>query len=132
MIAVDTNLIAYFFIPGEYTPIAELVFEADGDWAAPALWRSEFRNILALYLRQGLLELPTAKQIMSEAELLVRDEFEINSNLVLDLVATKSVSAYDAEFVVLARELSLLLLTNDRKILRNFGDLAVSFQDFLT
>ncbi|XSG85105.1 MAG: hypothetical protein ACPW60_15475 [Methylohalobius sp. ZOD2] len=52
MIAVDTNVIAYFYLPTEYTPLAEKLLMQEPVWAAPTLWRSEFRNVLALYLRK--------------------------------------------------------------------------------
>ncbi len=47
MIVVDSNVLAYLYLPGEYTAAAEVLLEHDSDWAAPILWRSEFRNILA-------------------------------------------------------------------------------------
>ncbi len=43
MIAVDTNVLAYLYLPGEYTAQAEALLERDPDWTAPVLWRSEFR-----------------------------------------------------------------------------------------
>jgi predicted nucleic acid-binding protein len=52
MIVVDTNVLAYLYLPGEYTAAAETLLEQDSDWAEPILWRSEFRNILARYLRR--------------------------------------------------------------------------------
>ena len=51
MIVVDTNVIAYLFLPGEYTPLAERLLQKDPDWVAPVLWRSELRNVFALYVR---------------------------------------------------------------------------------
>ena len=60
MIVADTNLIAYFFIPGEHTTAAKSVFLRDPDWVAPLLWKSEFRNVLATYLRQGHFDLNDA------------------------------------------------------------------------
>ena len=42
MIVVDSNVIAYFYLPGEHTAKAEALLEQDADWAAPLLWRSGF------------------------------------------------------------------------------------------
>jgi len=36
MIVADTNLIAYFLIPGKHTADARRVFLKDPDWVAPA------------------------------------------------------------------------------------------------
>ena len=50
MIVADTNVIAY---PSPYTELAERLFGTDPHWIAPVLWRSEMRNVLALYLRRS-------------------------------------------------------------------------------
>ena len=57
MIVVDTNIIAYLYLPTDLTGQAERLLESDPEWAVPVLWRSEFRNVLALYLRKGLISL---------------------------------------------------------------------------
>lgn len=62
MIVVDSNIIAYLYLPGRYTEKAEALLEQDGFWAAPVLWRSEFRNILAGYLRRKALDFDTARR----------------------------------------------------------------------
>lgn len=54
MIVIDTNVIAYLFLPGNYTKNSEALLRADPLWAAPYLWRSEFRNILATYVRKKI------------------------------------------------------------------------------
>ena len=54
MIVVDTNIIAYLFLEGEFTSQAESLFHKETNWAAPVLWRSEFRNVLAHYLRKEI------------------------------------------------------------------------------
>jgi len=35
MIVVDTNILAYLYLPGEFTEAAESLLESDPDWAAP-------------------------------------------------------------------------------------------------
>jgi predicted nucleic acid-binding protein len=87
MIVVDTNIISYFYLQGEYTELAEKVFKKDPDWAVPLLWISEFRNVLALYIRKKILTLQDSLQIIGEAEsLLEGKEYTINSASVLELV----------------------------------------------
>ena len=52
MVVVDTNVIAALYLPNENSVLAETLLLQDANWAAPALWRSELRNVLALYLRK--------------------------------------------------------------------------------
>ncbi|MDP1898948.1 MAG: type II toxin-antitoxin system VapC family toxin [Rubrivivax sp.] len=128
MIVVDTNVLAYLYLPGTFTARAEVLLEADPDWAAPALWRSEFRNILAGYLRRGALTLDQACSLQREAEDLLRDsEFAVDSEDVLALVRDSDCSAYDCEFVALATQLGVKLVTMDRKLLRAFPERCTAF-----
>lgn len=84
MIVVDTNVIAYLYLPTEYTRLAEDLLVRDPQWAAPLLWRSELRNVLALYLRKGLLDFDGAYAIQTEAEsLLAGREYDVGSLEVL-------------------------------------------------
>jgi predicted nucleic acid-binding protein len=127
MIVVDTNVIAYLWLPGERTPAAERLLRTDPDWNAPLLWRSEFRSVLAGCLRRADLMLETALQIADGAEGQLRGrEFSVPSAQVLARVQESDCSAYDCEFVVLAEELGVLLVTSDEKILRSFPGLARS------
>ena len=127
MIVVDTNVIAYLWLPGSRTTAAERLLRSDSDWNAPLLWRSEFRNVLAGCLRRGNLKLETALQIMSEAEGQMRGrEFSVPSAQVLARVEDSACSAYDCEFVVLAQELGVPLVTSDEKLLKSFPSVAQS------
>lgn len=126
MIVVDSNVLAYLYLPGEFTAAAETLMERDSDWNAPVLWRSEFRNILAGYLRRGQLTFGQAHALQSEAENLLRDgEYEVDSRSVLELVRDSECSAYDCEFVALAMKLGARLVTMDGKVLRSFPDISV-------
>lgn len=55
MIVVDTNVIAHLWVPNDRRADVHALLERHGRWFAPILWRSEFRNILAGYLRRCLL-----------------------------------------------------------------------------
>ncbi|MDX2000747.1 MAG: type II toxin-antitoxin system VapC family toxin [Thermoanaerobaculia bacterium] len=123
MIVVDSNILAYFYLPGDFTAEAQALFERDPDWVAPVLWRSEFRNILAGYLRRGSLSFEEAVRIQAEAEdQMAGAEFAVDSLSVLGLVRNSSCTAYDCEFVALATELDTRLVTMDRKLLQAFPD----------
>jgi predicted nucleic acid-binding protein len=125
MIVVDTNILAYLYLPGEYTEAAETLLESDPDWAAPVLWRSEFRNILAGYMRRGSLSFDQALAIQEEVEsLLAGAEYEVDSRSVMMLVKDSDCSAYDCEFVALAMQLGTSLVTMDGKLLRAFPETA--------
>ena len=127
MIVVDSNVVAYLYLPGDHTAMAEALLERDPDWAAPVLWRSEFRNILAGYLRRETLTFAQACGLQSEAEdLLGGSEFEVDSEAVLELVRDSACSAYDCEFVALAQKLHVKLITMDAKLLKAFPKHAVS------
>jgi predicted nucleic acid-binding protein len=121
MIVVDSNIVAYLYLPSTYTERAESLLSADSEWAAPILWRSEFRNILTGYLRRKLLSFDHAIEIQSEAEsLLLGAEYEIESARVLALARDSACSAYDCEFIALAMKLNSRLVTMDRALLRAF------------
>jgi predicted nucleic acid-binding protein len=127
MIVVDSNVLAYLYLPGEYTAKAEALLEQDPDWAAPVLWRSEFRNILAGYMRRRTLTFEEACMVQNEAEsLLSGSEFEVDSEAVLQLVRDSNCSAYDCEFISLAIKLDAKLVTVDKKLLQAFPERAIA------
>lgn len=133
MIIVDTNIIAYFYLEGEYTKEAEKLFSHDSTWIAPLLWRSEFRNVLTHYLRKKIISKQDAINIMQQAEIQMKgNELPIDSANVFDLVSTSECSAYDCEFMCLARELEIPFITLDKKILSHFPKEAMSLASFLS
>lgn len=121
MIVVDTNVLAYFLLPCEFSRQAEGLFERDPDWAASILWRSEFRNLLAGHLRRKALTFDEMLRVQAEAESMLRgSEYEVDSQRVLELVRDSDCSAYDCEFVALAIRMDATLVTMDKKLLRAF------------
>ncbi|MCK5455582.1 MAG: type II toxin-antitoxin system VapC family toxin [Melioribacteraceae bacterium] len=132
MIVVDTNVIAYFWINGANTKFTENLLKKDSNWIAPFLWRSEFRNVLAGYLRKNLLTLDKALRLMSAAEeQLNNNEYLVTSDLVMNLVSLSSCSAYDCEFVALAKDFNINLVTSDKKIIKEFPSIAIPLKCFI-
>ncbi|HEX2187365.1 MAG TPA: type II toxin-antitoxin system VapC family toxin [Longimicrobiaceae bacterium] len=131
MIVADTNLIAYLLIPSEHTAAAEEVRAKDDFWLAPPLWRSELRNVLALYVQHGKLALGDVLELAEAAEAMMRGrEVDVDAAPVLRLAAASGCSAYDCEFVVLAQAAGVPLVTSDRRLLAAFPTVAVSPTDF--
>jgi predicted nucleic acid-binding protein len=80
-----------------------------------------------LYLRKKLLDHDEAEKILNEAEdLLEGREFEVSSSHVLALTQTSSCSSYDCEYVALAQNFNIPLVTADKIVLKEFSAAAVS------
>jgi predicted nucleic acid-binding protein len=127
VIVVDTNVLAYLYLPSRFTASAEALLQRDPDWAAPVLWRSEFRSILAGYMRRRTITFEQARDLQAEAEsLLAGSEHEVESQRVLELVRDSDCAAYDCEFAALAMRLDTKLVTMDAKLLKAFPKRAVS------
>jgi predicted nucleic acid-binding protein len=125
VIVTDTNILVYLFLDSPYTDAAEQLQRREPDWIAPALWRSEFRNALALYLHQSQLLIKEAIHIQHLAESLMDDTYyDVPSTDVLWLAKSSGCSAYDCEFVVLAQRMDCPLITMDRKVVKAFPDTA--------
>jgi predicted nucleic acid-binding protein len=133
MIVADCNLLAYLLLAGPRTSMAEAVFAREPHWCAPLLWRSEFRNILATQMRVNRLPLADALVKMTEAEaVLAGREPSVISDEVLEECARSGVSAYDAEYIVVAGNLALPLVTSDEKLQRAARGIACSPEAFLS
>lgn len=123
MIVVDSNVVAYCWIRGARTEIAQRVRLRDPAWHVPILWRSEVRSALAGYVWRGTLEPGGAAAIMAAAEgALAGCEH---------LAARSRLSAYDCEFVALAQSLAVPLVTEDAAVLKAFPEVAVDMEGFL-
>ncbi len=132
MIIADTNIISYLLLPTPHSASADKLYQIDSYWVAPILWKSEFRNVLTLYIRKKLITLGKALQLQEAAEaLMLHNEFDIASSQVLTLVEKSTCSSYDCEFVALAEYLHCPLITQDKKILASFPSVAVTIEDFL-
>ncbi len=132
MIVVDTNLLAYLLLPTPHAMQADAVLLEDPDWIAPVLIHSEFRNVLLGAVRREDIEAEDAPVLLDRAaEVITVPEGGVDGKAVLSLALDTGCSAYDCEFVWLARALRVPLVTADRQVLGAFPDTAVPADVFL-
>lgn len=132
MIISDTQLLVYAALEGPNSELALRVLERDGVWAAPFLWRSEFRNALLGEIRVRGLPLDDALQAFHDAEAILSGrEHHSSTHAVLAASEGNRITAYDLEFVVLARSLGVSLVTFDKQVLAAFPAVAVHPDAFL-
>jgi len=132
VIVVDTNVIHYCWVRGQNTEVAQAVRRKDPDWHAPILWRSELRNVLTAYLRRRLMSRIQIAEILRTADrAFVESEHIVGDDLVLDVVESSTLTAYDAEFVALADALSVPLVTADKAVLKAFPGRALTMEAFV-
>mgnify|MGYP000078833992 FL=1 len=132
MIVADTNIISYLLLPTSYSDSVDKLFTQDSNWIAPSLWKSEFRNVLALYLRKEIITFDKALQLQETAEsIMSNNEFDVSSSQVLALVNQSNCSAYDCEFIALAKHQNIPLVTQDKKVLREFPNNTLSIASFI-
>ncbi|MEP6508333.1 MAG: type II toxin-antitoxin system VapC family toxin [Gemmatimonadales bacterium] len=133
MIVADCTLIAQFFLTTPETGFARQIAIADGTWLAPPLWRSELRSVLSKYLLHKDLSATQYVQVMSAAETMLSEgETQVSTADVMNIVAASGCSAYDAEYVSVARSFSIPLVTSDKRLRARFPKIAVSPAEFLT
>lgn len=132
MIVADTTLISYFTIEGDFTDDAVAVRERDPVWAAPLLWQSEFANVLWLYVRRGIFGLDLALEHLDTARDLVAERtYAVAIAEALRLGADSGCTTYDCQYVALARQLDVPLVTHDQEVLDAFPKIAVHPDDFV-
>jgi len=133
MIAVDANVIIALVREDNLTPVARAIHRADPDWIVPPLWQSEVVNALLNEVKVGNVTLGGALEALDMASRLLGDRVrDCRPSTVLTTAHTSALTAYDATYVVLARSLGLLLITEDKQILRACPDIARSMRQFLS
>ena len=132
MIVSDTNLIVYLHVESEFTSRARQVHALDPDWVFPPVTRSEATNVLATLAREKWMDAEGAAATLARIEpRIVAGSRDVPMRAALELAIERGVSAYDAQFVVLARQLGVFLVTEDGKLKKRFPDVAVSMEAFI-
>jgi predicted nucleic acid-binding protein len=126
MIVVDTNVMVYLLTGSGPADRAASLLAKDPEWAAPPVVLSELRNVMVGLLRRGEIQPWDALAICEDAQAVLGDRVAaVPSEPVLGTAVEGPMSAYDAEFVVLARYLGVPLVSADGAILQGAADVAV-------
>jgi predicted nucleic acid-binding protein len=129
MIVVDSSVVFALVVPRDaYHLLALAARRKDSDWHAPALFRSEFRSVAAGHLRHGEA-LSNVFAATANAELAVQAH-HMTDQEVFAVLQESALSAYDAEYVALARRLGCSLVTTDKQVLDHYPNLATRLRDF--
>jgi len=117
VLIIDTNVVAYLLIEGDYTAAARLLHRRDDDWRSEAFIMVEFANVLTASIAARRMNLVRAQRFLADATSLLRGKLALISyDSVLSLAVQYRVTAYDARFLALAQQLDRRLVTEDAKL----------------
>ena len=117
MLIIDTNVVAYLLIEGDYTADARLLYRRDGDWRSEAFIMVEFTNVLTASIAARRMDLVLAQRFLADATSLLQGKLtSIPHDSVLSLAVQYRVTAHDARFLALAQQLGHRLVTEDDKL----------------
>jgi predicted nucleic acid-binding protein len=118
MVVVDTNVVAYLLIEGDRSAESQALYARDPDWRSEGFLLVEFANLLATYVRASKLDARAAQGLLATAEQILGGIVNLPHSRALALAGEFGVSAYDARFLAVARNLGAKLVTEDAKLRR--------------
>jgi predicted nucleic acid-binding protein len=117
VLVVDTNVLGYLFIEGDFSRNARALLEYDSDWHSEPFILVELTNVFATEIRVRRASLRDAMLALTHAQVVIEPGFYRARHAdVLSLAIEFKVSAYDARFLAVARALGVPLVTEDVKL----------------
>lgn len=132
MLLVDTNIVAYLLIEGDYTGPAQRLRAGDPDWRSEAFLMVEFTNVLAASVAAKRMTSPMAEDFLANGNALLEGRLaRVPHGVALTMALRLRVSAYDARFLALADQLGSRLATEDARLRAAAPGLTQSLADAL-
>jgi predicted nucleic acid-binding protein len=116
VVLVDTNILAYLLIEGDRTALAQALYERDPDWRSEAFIMVEFSNIVATYVRTQAMTHKQGLGLLTEAQVLMPTLTTLQHSQGFETAAEFRISAYDARFIAVAKQMRVKLVTEDAKL----------------
>ena len=129
---VDTNILVALQLDGPFTAAATELYNRDSNWCSESITMVELNNVFATMMRVRGLGLEAALHSYSKLESLLENTLFTVSHLKAITFANQfGVSGYDARFLVLAEQLAVRLVTEDRKLHKAAPNLTCSLDEAL-
>lgn len=118
MIVVDASVVAYLLIEGEMTEAVREVYQVDPDWVTPPILNHEILSILAALGMEERSSL-SVEAIWRDARALLGARQQVPDPVnALRLAVELGISGHDAQYLSLAQQLNLPLITCDAALLK--------------
>jgi predicted nucleic acid-binding protein len=130
VIVADSTLVAGFLFPtDEFHKVARAIREKDSDWHCPELVFSELRSVGLKRVKSKVpLDSVIAQCNLAASAVSV---YRMHSHSVLHTAIEGDIWTYDAEYVALARQLAVTLVTSDAEVVKKFPAVAILPEQFL-
>ena len=116
MVLIDTNILVYLLVNGDRTKAAHALFARDPDWRSEDFLLIEFSNVIATFVRMKLLTRMQGNALLGGATKRMTGLIALPHSQALDTATEFGISAYDARFIGLAKQLGAKLVTEDTKL----------------
>jgi predicted nucleic acid-binding protein len=132
VIIADTCLVTHLFNQTALTDIAQKVLEKDSHWLLPRIWQEEYANVLSKLARKEGRDLKEVIEHFNNTVMNLKHfSIAVDNQDALKISIEKKISVYDAHFVLLALQNDIILITEDKEILKNCPDISLSMSNFL-
>jgi predicted nucleic acid-binding protein len=116
VLLIDTNILVYLMMQGDRTPAAQQLYERDADWRSEGFVMVEFSNVLATCVRIKALAAEQAMKLLQDALVLLPVLTDVTHAQALETATQFGISANDARFIALAKQMRVKLVTEDTKL----------------
>jgi hypothetical protein len=131
MIVVDSSVISFLFLEGELTESVKELHRIDSEWITPPILNHEMLNILAVVGTADQAFAPM-EEIWRDLRALLGSRQQVPDPLrSLHLAIELEISGYVAQYVALAQQLNIPLVTEEQRLLEQLPDLCLSIEEAL-
>jgi predicted nucleic acid-binding protein len=131
MIVVDSSVISFLFLEGELTESVKELHRIDSEWITPPILNHEMLNILAVVGTADHAIAPM-EEIWRDLRALLGSRQQVPDPFrSLHLAIELEISGYVAQYVALAQQLNIPLVTEEQRLLEQLPDLCLSIEEAL-